>query len=163
MIFVAISKKLAKKVIECINGGVSFTPPTNWYFGLCASEPVNDLIPVGSEPADGTGYKRKQLANSQFSGSSGTFTPADTTGDTGTGLVARVTNAQTIEMDEITSGDEPDIQYFFLAETPENSNASGASREVAMWGSFDRKRKLVINSNLIIEAGGAVFELFNVI
>ena len=160
----AISKKLAKKIIESINGGSTYTPPSNWYFGLSTSAPVNDLIPIGAEPAVGTGYNRKQLPNSQFtdSNTSGTFTPADTTGDAGTGLIAKVTNAQTIEMDEITSGSEPDIRYFFLSETPENSNSEGASREVAMWGAFDRSRKLVINSNLIIDAGGAVFELFNV-
>lgn len=160
----AISKKLAKKVIESINGGVSYIPPSNWYFGLSTSAPVNDLLPVGAEPANGTGYNRKQIPNSQMTSGtpSGSFTPADTTGDSGTGLIAKVTNAQTIEMDEITSGNEPDIQYFFLAETPENSNLESASREVAMWGAFDRTRKLVINSNLIIEAGGAVFELFNV-
>lgn len=161
----AISKKLAKRTIESITGGVTYTPPANWYFGLSTSAPVNDLIPVGAEPADGTGYNRKQLPNSQLTASvtNGTFTPADTTGDEATGLIARVTNAQTIEMDEITSGSEPDIQYFFLAETPENSNLADASREVSMWGAFDRARKMVINSNLIIESGGAVFEIFNVL
>lgn len=159
----AVSKKVAKKIIECITGGITYTPPANWYFGLSSQPIVDDMIPVGAEPAAGTGYNRKQIANSQFSGGSGSFTPADTTGDAGSGLIAKVTNAQTIEMDEITSGDEPDVQYFFLAETSENTNGESGNREVAMWGSFDRPRKMVINSNLIIEAGGAVFELFNVI
>lgn len=161
----AISKELAKKIIESINGGVSFTPPANWYFGLSSLPPVKDLIPVGAEPPEGIGYARKQVPNSQMTAGTpnGSFTPADTTGVDETGLIAVVTNAQSIEMNEITSGSEPDILYYFLAETPENSNASGASRKVVMWGSFDRPRKMVINSNLIIEAGGAVFQLFNVI
>lgn len=161
----AISKNLAKKVIESINGGVAYTPPANWYFGLSSLPIENDMIPVGAEPPDGTGYKRKKLPNTQFSATvtDGMFSPADTTGDDTTGLIATVTNAQEIEMDEIVSGNEPEIQYFFLAETPDNSGLDGASREVSMWGSFDRARKLVINSNLIIEVGGAIFEIFNIL
>lgn len=159
----AISKDLAKKVVECLNGGITFTPPTDYYFGLSTSLPIDDQLPTGAEPPASTGYKRIHLPNTQLSGSTGTFTTADTTGDEATGLVVSVTNAQTIEMDEITSGDEPEIKYFFLAETEQNSNEAGASKKVAMWGSFDRPRKLVINSNLIIEHGGAIFEILNVI
>lgn len=156
----AISKELAKKIAESITGGQQYTPPTNWYFGLSKDAPVNDMISVGSEPQADTGYERVQIPNTQLSGGSGSFTLADTTGDEGTGLIAKITNAQRIEMNEITSGDEPEVQYFFLAESSENSN-TGSDRKVSIWGVFDRPRKLVINSTLIIESGGAVFELFN--
>lgn len=156
----AISKELAKKIAESITGGQQYTPPTNWYFGLSKNAPVDDMISVGSEPEADTGYERVQIPNTQLSGGSGSFTPADTTGDEGTGLIAKITNAQRIEMNEIISGDEPEVQYFFLAESSENSN-TGSDRKVSIWGVFDRPRKLVINSTLIIESGGAVFELFN--
>ena len=156
----AISKELAKKIAESITGGQQYTPPTNWYFGLSKNAPVDDMISVGSEPEADTGYERVQIPNTQLSGDSGSFTPADTTGNEGTGLIAKITNAQRIEMNEIISGDEPEVQYFFLAESSENSN-TGSDRKVSIWGVFDRPRKLVINSTLIIESGGAVFELFN--
>lgn len=156
----AISKELAKKIAESITGGQQYTPPTNWYFGLSKNAPVDDMISVGSEPEADTGYERVQIPNTQLSGGSGSFTPADTTGNEGTGLIAKITNAQRIEMNEIISGDEPEVQYFFLAESSENSN-TGSDRKVSIWGVFDRPRKLVINSTLIIESGGAVFELFN--
>ena len=156
----AISKELAKKIAESITGGQQYTPPTNWYFGLSKNAPVDDMISVGSEPEADTGYERVQIPNTQLSDGSGSFTPADTTGNEGTGLIAKITNAQRIEMNEIISGDEPEVQYFFLAESSENSN-TGSDRKVSIWGVFDRPRKLVINSTLIIESGGAVFELFN--
>ena len=156
----AISKELAKKIAESITGGQQYTPPTNWYFGLSKNAPVDDMISVGSEPEADTGYERVQIPNTQLSGGSGSFTPADTTGDEGTGLIAKITNAQRIEMNEIISGDEPEVQYFFLAESSENSN-TGSDRKVSIWGVFDRPRKLVINSTLIIESGGAVFFFFN--
>ena len=156
----AISKELAKKIAESITGGQQYTPPTNWYFGLSKNAPVDDMISVGSEPEADTGYERVQIPNTQLSGGSGSFTPADTTGNEGTGLIAKITNAQRIEMNEIIYGDEPEVQYFFLAESSENSN-TGSDRKVSIWGVFDRPRKLVINSTLIIESGGAVFELFN--
>ena len=152
----AISKELAKKIAESITGGQQYTPPTNWYFGLSKNAPVDDMISVGSEPEADTGYERVQIPNTQLSGGSGSFTPADTTGNEGTGLIAKITNAQRIEMNEIISGDEPEVQYFFLAESSENSN-TGSDRKVSIWGVFDRPRKLVINSTLIIESGGAVF------
>ena len=156
----AISKELAKKIAESITGGQQYTPPANWYFGLSKDAPVDDMISVGSEPQADTGYERVQIPNTQLSSGSGSFTPADTTGDEGTGLIAKITNAQRIEMNEITSGGEPEVQYFFLAESSENSN-TGSDRKVSIWGVFDRPRKLAINSTLIIESGGAVFELFN--
>lgn len=156
----AISKELAKKIAESITGGQQYTPPANWYFGLSKKAPVDDMISVGDEPEADIGYERVQIPNTQLASGSGSFTPADTTGDEGTGLIAKITNAQRIEMNEITSGDEPEVQYFFLAESSENSN-TGSDRKVSIWGVFDRPRKLVINSTLIIESGGAVFELFN--
>ena len=156
----AISKELAKKIAESITGGKQYTPPSNWYFGLSKTAPVDDMLSVGSEPAASTGYQRIQIPNTQLSGGSGSFTPANTSGDEESGLIAKITNAQRIEMNEITSGDEPEVQYFFLAESSENSN-TGSDRKVSIWGVFDRPRKLVINSTLVIESGGAVFELFN--
>lgn len=155
----AISADLGKKILESVVGGKTYTPPSKWYLGL-SSQPIdeNDEIPNQAEPPEGIGYARKEIPNSQLSGSSGSFNPAQSDSS----RVAYVTNAQTIMMDEITSGTEPIVQYFFLAETSENSNAGGASKKVAMWGAFDRARRLSVNSNLIIEAGGALFELVNV-
>lgn len=156
----AISKELAKSIAESITGGKQYTPPSNWYFGLSKNAPVNDMIAVGDEPQADTGYERIQIPNTQLSGGSGSFTPADTSGDPGSGLIAKITNAQRIEMNEIISGEEPEVNYFFLAENSENSN-TGSDRKVSIWGQFETPRKLVINSTLIIESGGAVFELFN--
>ena len=154
----AISSELGKKILESVVGGKTYTPPTKWYLGLSSSPISNDEIPVEGEPPEGIGYARKEIPNSQLSGGTGSFNPAQS----GDGRVAYVTNAQTIMMDEITGGTEPTVQYFFLAETQENSNASSASRKVSLWGSFDRARRLSVNSNLIIETGGMIFELVNV-
>lgn len=156
----AISKDLGKALLESVVGGKPYVAPSTWYLGLSSSPIVNDAIPNNAEPPEGIGYARKAIPNSQLvGGNGGSFTPAR---DDAEHPVAYVTNAQTILMDEITGGSEPSVQYFFLAETGQNSNADGASRKVSMWGSFDRVRKLVINSNLIIESGGAVFEIVNV-
>lgn len=156
----AISKELGKSVIESIVGGKPYTAPSIWYLGLSSSPIVDGIIPNNGEPPEGIGYARKPIPNSQLAGANnGSFTPAESDS---TRPVAFVTNAQTITMDEITGGAEPSVQYFFLAETGQNSNAPDASKKVSMWGSFDRARKLVINSNLIIESGGAVFEIVNV-
>lgn len=156
----AISTALAKSILESVLGAVPYTAPTTWYLGLSSSPIVNGTIPNGAEPADGTGYARYAIPNSQLvTSGSGSFTVCTTDSAHPLGFVA---NAQIITMDEIVSGNEPTIQYFFLSTSPTNSNVTGASKTVSMWGSFDRARKLVINSNLIIEAGGAVFEIVNV-
>lgn len=156
----AISKDLGKSVLESILGGKPYTAPTTWYLGLSSSPITDGVIPNNAEPPVGIGYARKAIPNSQLIGSNdGSFTPA--TSDS-THPVAFVTNAQTITMDEITGGTEPVVQYFFLADTAQNSNQSGASNKVSLWGAFDRGRRLAVNSNLVIEAGGAVFELVNV-
>lgn len=156
----AVSKELGKAVLESILGGKPYTAPSTWYLGLSSSPIVDGVIPNNAEPPVGIGYARKAIPNSQLQGSnSGSFSPA--TSDS-VHPVAFVTNAQAITMDEITGGTEPTVQYFFLASTAQNSNQSGASKNVSMWGAFDRGRRLAINSNLVIEAGGAVFELVNV-
>lgn len=157
----AISTRLAKSLIESVLGGKAYTAPSTWYFGLSSSPITNGVIPNGAEPADGTGYQRLAITNNQLVGSTGTGSFTECTTDTSHPL-GFVSNAQTLTMNEIISGSEPTVAYFFLATTGENSNNSGASKNVEMWGSFDRSRKLVINSNLIIEKGGAVFEIVNV-
>lgn len=156
----AVSKALGKSVLESILGGKAYTAPSIWYLGLSSSPITDGTIPNGGEPPEGIGYARKAIPNSQLQGANnGSFSPA--TSDA-THPVSFVTNAQAITMDEITGGNEPTVQYFFLSSSATNSNASGASKEVSIWGSFDRGRRLAINSNLVIEAGGAVFELVNV-
>lgn len=156
----AVSKRLANDVLGAIVGGVTYTPPAVWYLGLSTSPIVDGTIPNNAEPQDGTGYTRKAIQNTQLIGSNnGSFNPPTTNS---TWDLAYVTNAQSIEMTEITSGSEPYVQYFFLAKTAQNYNIEGASKEVELWGSFDRARMLAINSNLIIEAGGATFALVNV-
>lgn len=156
----AISTALAKSILESVLGAVPYTAPNTWYLGLSTSPISNGTIPNGAEPADGTGYARLAIPNNQLiSSGTGSFTACTTDS---THPLGYVTNAQTLTMDEIVSGSEPTVQYFFLSTSPTNSNVQGASKLVSMWGSFDRARKLVINSNLIIESGGAVFEIVNV-
>ena len=155
----AISNDLGQKLLNAVVGGQAYTPPSTWYLGLSSSPITNGQIPNGGEPPEGIGYARKAITNSQLSGDNGgSFNPAQSDGS----RVGYVTNAQTIMMDEITGGTEPTVQYFFLSESAQNSNASGASKAVSLWGSFDRSRRLAVNSNLIIEAGGALFEIVNV-
>lgn len=155
----SVSKTLANSVLASIVGGVAYTAPSTWYLGLSSSPIVDGVIPNNAEPPDDIGYKRKAIPNSQLQGSNGgSFNPPKSDS---THPLAFVTNAQAIQMDEITSGNEPTVQYFFLSDSSQNSNIDGASKEVLMWGSFDRARRLAINSNLIIESGGAVFELTN--
>ena len=149
----AVSADLGKALLQAVVGGKTYTPPTNWYLGLSSQAIVNDEIPAGAEPPEGIGYARKEIPNNGDS-----FTAPGTDGSRG----ACGTNAQSIMMDEITGGTEPTVQYFFLAETSQNSNAASASRKVSMWGSLDRARTLAVNSNLIIDTGGALFELVNV-
>lgn len=157
----AISTGLAKSILESVLGAVPYTAPSTWYLGLSSSPIANGVIPNGAEPADGTGYARLAIPNNQLVASTGNGSFTACTTDT-THPLGFVSNAQTLTMDEIVSGAEPTVQYFFLSTSPTNSNVAGASKNVSMWGSFDRARKLVINSNLIIEAGGAIFEIVNV-
>jgi hypothetical protein len=156
----AISIALAKGLLETVLGAVPYTPPSTWYFGLSSSPITNGTLPNNAEPPVGIGYARTAIPNSQLVGAnSGSFNPAQTSA---TRPIGYITNAQTITMDEIIGGSEPVVQYFFLSQSAQNSNASGASKQVDIWGSFDRARTLQVNSNLIIEAGGAVFEIVNV-
>lgn len=156
----AISQEIANSLIALLLGRKDYSSPTDWYFGVCQSPIVNGLLTTNSEPKEGTGYERKQIPNTQLVGANnGSFTVPISD-------VARplsfVTNAQTLTMNEITSGTEPTVKYFFLSDSAQNSNAEGASKKVSLWGTFDRERKLSINSNLTIEPGGAVFEVVNI-
>jgi hypothetical protein len=154
----AVSTELATKVIEQLVGGKDFTAPKTWYFGLLTGAPVNGMIPDGYEPSSSNayGYKRIALPNTQD-----VFTTAITGSSDGNGMIAYVTNKDSFDMSEVTSGSEPEVNYFFLAETEQNSNESGADKRIAMWGQFDMPRKLLINSTLVISAGGAIFGIYN--
>ena len=153
----AISKTLANEIIQNILGGIQYTAPTDWYFGLSKQEIVDGEIPVGAEPLDSIGYSRYRIPNTQLSGSSGSFSLPTSDGEH---PLSYVTNAQRIEMSEITSGSEETVSYFFLSKNSQNSNDSG-DRTVEMWGSFVSPRPLIINSNLVIEPENAVFEILN--
>ena len=150
----AISRDLANQIIGFVLGNRSFVPSSTLYLGLCSQSPQSDgTLQTGSEPPDNIGYKRLSINNntSEFS------TPAFDS----THTVAFVTNLKTWTMDEITGGSGTQVGYFFLADSGTNSNNSGASKKVLMWGAFDNPRTLAINSNLVIEAGGAIFEIIN--
>lgn len=156
----AISTELAKQISESIMGGKQFIPPSDWYFGLSKIEPVNGVLLNNSEPIDETGYQRIHLPNTQNTSGSGTFTVAETPDEDGTGLIAKITNANRLEMPEIIAGDEPEVRCFFLSKASENSN-TGSDKSVSLWGRFTTPKRLYINSTLIIEAGALSFELFN--
>lgn len=151
----AVSTTLATSILKKMFGNEDFTPPSTWYFGLCTQEPVDGQLVAGSEPTEASGYRRYAIPNSSSS-----FTEVDGSSDPGTGRVAKIANANTIQMDEIISGNEPEVTHFFLADSATNS-ASG-SRDIWVWGQFERPRKLVISSNLVIEPEGAVFNIVNV-
>lgn len=156
----AISKALAKSLLETVLGAAPYTAPSTWYFGLSSSPITDGTLPNNAEPPTGIGYNRTAIPNNQLIGANnGSWNPATTDA---TRPLGYVTNAQTITMDEITGGSEPTVQYFFLSQSATNSNTSGASKQVDVWGSFDRARVLQVNSNLVIEADGAVFEIVNV-
>lgn len=151
----AISKDLGKKIVGAVVGGATYTPPATWYFGLSSQPIVDGRIPNGAEPDATLGYARKAIPND--------LDNFNEPVDTGVDSVAYVTNKQTITMNEITAGDSTKtVQYFFLAESGNNSNTDSSAKAVQMWGAFDRARPLVINSNLIIEPNGAVFKIVNV-
>lgn len=156
----AISQALAKDVLEKIFGAVDFTPPDNWYFGLSMSPiPDTGILPTNAEPVTGIGYERLQIPNTQFNGSNnGSFTTGDTSSDYPVGFV---TNANILQLDEISGGSDFVVSHFFLSDSPQNSNVSGASRQVTVWGAFDRPKTLTVDSTLIIEPGGAIFEIIN--
>ena len=151
----AISTTLATSILNKCFGREDFTPPETWYFGLCTQEPVNGELVEGSEPKSSSGYARYAIENNPES-----FTEVDGSSDPLTGRIAKIANANTIQMNEITSGEEPEVTHFFLADSATNSESG--SRSVWIWGKFERPRKLVISSNLVIEPEGAVFNIINV-
>lgn len=141
-----ISKAFANKINAEIFGGQSYTPPSNWYFGL-STQPISDgTIPSGAEPTN-PGYSRTQIANNQTN-----FT---TPNYNSTYTLSFVSNRNAITMSEITGGNQITVPYFFLS-----SSASGTTCEI--WGTFANTRILTPDSQLIVKSGGAVFSLENV-
>lgn len=151
----AISKQLGKDILNTVMRGSAFPSIPTWYLGLCSSPPVNGVIPNGAEPSGDIGYQRTAI----IAGPDNFDAAVD---GTAANSVAYITNKKSITMAEITSGNEDRMGYYFLSRVGGNSNTSTEAKNVDMWGAFDRARPLVINSNLVIEANGAVFEIVNV-
>ncbi len=140
-----ISKAFANSINQEILGGQNLIPITTWYFGLSTKEITDGVIPSGGEPTN-SGYSRTAIAN--------TLTNWTTATSSETYPLSYITNKNNITMTEITGGSEVTVPYYFLS-------SSGTGTTCQIWGSFETVRKLMTDSQLVVKAGGAVFELQN--
>ena len=140
-----VSKDFANKINAEIFGGVNYTPPATWYFGLSTKPIIDGTIQTGAEPTN-TGYARASIANNQNNFTLPTYNSTYT--------LSFVSNKVAITMPEITGGTQITVPYFFLS-----SSATGTTCEI--WGNFANARVLTVDSQLIIKAGGAIFSLEN--
>ena len=141
-----ISKAFANQINQKILGGVDMTPIATWYFGLSTSPITDGTIPTNGEPTN-AGYSRTAIANTQANFSTPTFSEEYP--------LSYITNKTNITMTEITGGEETTVPYFFLS-------TSSTSKTCQIWGEFTNPRKIMTDSQLIIKAGGAVFEIENI-
>lgn len=139
-----ISKSFANSINKSILGGADYTPPTKWYFGISTKD-LNDGALDGGEPTN-TGYSRAELDNNSTTFSEPTSDLEHT--------LSYVKNLIPITMSEITGGADFTATHFFLS-----SSRTGNTAEI--WGTFEKPRKMTADSQLIIKAGGAIFELLN--
>lgn len=138
-----ISKAFANQINQEILGGVDMAPISTWYFGLSTLPITDGVIPTNGEPTN-AGYSRTAISNNQTNFSVPTSSTAYP--------LSYITNKTNITMTEITGGNEVTVPYFFL------SNSS-TSKTCQIWGEFTNPRKIMTDSQLIIKAGGAVFEI----
>ena len=145
---------VSRTIANDINGALfgrqgQISAPNTWYFGLCTAEPTinesGDGV-INGELSNSTGYQRVAIAN--------TTTNFNAPAHTAEMPLSYISNKTVIEMPVITGGGDVDVAYFFLSR-----NSSGSTCDV--WGRFTKVRHLSIDSQLIIPAGAAVFELTN--
>ena len=140
-----VSKAFANSINQSILGKQAYTAPETWYFGITTQDLTDGNIPSGAEPTN-PGYSRTAIPNDQEN-----FThPDDNDGES----LSVIKNAKTFTMTEITGGSEFTATHFFLSSQP-----SGNTAEI--WGTFAIPRKMQVDSQLIVKAGAAVFELLN--
>lgn len=140
-----ISRTLANSLNKSILGGVTYTPPTKWYFGLSTKNITDGTLTSGAEPTN-PGYARIELPNNSSTFSAPTYDSSHT--------LSYVKNLIPINIPEITGGPEFTVTHFFLS-----TSKTGGKAEI--WGEFDKPRVMMQDSQLIIRAGGAVFEILN--
>jgi len=146
-----VSRSLANNINGALFGKQSTFPVIDtWYFGLCTQEPTvqestGDAIINGE--ITNAGYSRVAITNSTANFNTPTHSDEIP--------LSYVSNKTTISMPVITGGSEVEVPYFFMSR-----NQTGNTCEV--WGKFSSIRKLTVDSQLIIYAGGAVFEIANI-
>lgn len=142
----AVSQNMASSLMQSALGATTYTGPSTWYLGLATVAPTIAGV-ISQEPSTTSGYQRLAIPNNQTSFTQPTFDAEHP--------LTYITNNIRLEMAEVTSGTEPTVNYFFLSDTQTGGTAK-------IWGQFDRERVLAINSVLVIEPRGAIFEMVNV-